>query len=282
MKTLYISDLDGTLLDADVEVSQFTYDTLNRLIDAGMNFSVATARTSETMPIILRNVNINMPVVLMNGVVVYDTVNKSFLQKHAINYDSLIRFFDILRKNDTTGFLYVIEDNIFKTYYEEVTSEHAKAFIEERIRKYNKKFTRVASRGASFDDCIRNPETEALYFSVCDYYDNIKPVYDLVRTDPLLNVEFYRDGYNPDHWYMEIASHKASKFSAINFLRDTYGFNRIISFGDNLNDISMFEASDESYAVANAKPEVKAAATAVIESNLDGGVAHWLIENYQG
>jgi Cof subfamily protein (haloacid dehalogenase superfamily) len=278
MKTLYITDLDGTLLDANVEVSQFTVDTLNQLIEGGMNFSVATARTSETIPIILRNVNINLPVIIMNGVAVYDLANKSFLQKHPINNDSLVRFFDILRRNNSTGFLYVLEDNIFKTYYEEVTSEHAKAFIEERIRKYNKKFTKVDS----FEECINNPDSEALYFSVCDWHDNIKPVYDLIRTDPFLNVEFYRDIYDVDHWYLEISSHKASKFSAINYLRNTYGFDKIISFGDNLNDIPMFKASDKSYAVSNANPEVKAFCSAVIESNLDDGVARWLINNYVG
>ena len=41
----------------------------------------------------------------------------------------------------------------------------------------------------------------------------------------------------------------------------------------------MFEAADECYAMANADPQLKARATAVIGSNDDDGVARWLLEN---
>ena len=54
---------------------------------------------------------------------------------------------------------------------------------------------------------------------------------------------------------------------------------RVISFGDSMNDIPMFEISDESYAVKNALDELKKYATGIIESNEDDGVAKWLIGN---
>lgn len=50
-------------------------------------------------------------------------------------------------------------------------------------------------------------------------------------------------------------------------------------FGDAVNDISMFEAADECYAMENAVPELKAIATGVIGSNNEDGVARWLEEN---
>ena len=46
-----------------------------------------------------------------------------------------------------------------------------------------------------------------------------------------------------------------------------------------INDLSMFEVSDEGYAPENAVPEVKASATAVITANSGDGVARWLEEN---
>ena len=61
--------------------------------------------------------------------------------------------------------------------------------------------------------------------------------------------------------------------------KEMFGCNKIISFGDSINDIPMFEMSDECYAVANAMDEVKAAATGIIDSNEDDGVAKWLLEN---
>jgi hydroxymethylpyrimidine pyrophosphatase-like HAD family hydrolase len=45
-KTLCISDLDGTLLNKNAELSEYTADALNDLIAKGLRFSVATARTA--------------------------------------------------------------------------------------------------------------------------------------------------------------------------------------------------------------------------------------------
>lgn len=52
--------------------------------------------------------------------------------------------------------------------------------------------------------------------------------------------------------------------------------NNLVVFGDGKNDIDMFELADESYAVQNAHEELKKYATAIISSNDEDAVAHWL------
>ena len=42
---LFVTDLDGTLLNSNKEVSIKSTEILNKLIDNGVNFTVATART---------------------------------------------------------------------------------------------------------------------------------------------------------------------------------------------------------------------------------------------
>ena len=74
MKTLYISDLDGTLLTPDVEISKFTANTLNRLIEKGMLFSYATARSFTTAGKITADITAHFPLILYNGAVVVDNV----------------------------------------------------------------------------------------------------------------------------------------------------------------------------------------------------------------
>lgn len=49
MKTLYITDLDGTLLDANSQVSAEAVEVLNPMLDDGLLFTVATARTPATV-----------------------------------------------------------------------------------------------------------------------------------------------------------------------------------------------------------------------------------------
>ena len=87
-KTLYISDLDGTLLLPDATVSEYTVNTINRLINNGLNFSVATARTAATCDRLLGDIKINIPIILMNGVIVYDFKTKKCINKALLSEDA--------------------------------------------------------------------------------------------------------------------------------------------------------------------------------------------------
>ena len=60
---------------------------------------------------------------------------------------------------------------------------------------------------------------------------------------------------------------------------EIWGCDRVVSFGDAVNDIPMFEISDECYAVENAVDELKEIASGVIACNEDDGVAEWLSQN---
>ena len=87
-----------------------------------------------------------------------------------------------------------------------------------------------------------------------------------------------QDYYSGDYW-LELNSPRATKAAAVLQLRDMLGCERVVVFGDGHNDISMFEAADEGYAVAGAADALKAIATAVIGSNDENGVVRWLREN---
>ena len=71
----------------------------------------------------------------------------------------------------------------------------------------------------------------------------------------------------------------ASKSNAIRQLRALLGCGHLVVFGDGKNDIDMFVMADESYAVENAAPELKAVATGVIGRNDEDAVAKWLLEH---
>ena len=58
-------------------------------------------------------------------------------------------------------------------------------------------------------------------------------------------------------------------------------YDKVICFGDNVNDIPMFELADESYATSNAADEIKKIATDVIGSCEEEGVAEFLKERFQ-
>ena len=84
MKRLYISDLDGTLLDSGGIVTVRTADTLNRLISEGMYFTFATARSPYSIVNITAPLKISVPCILMNGVSIYDRDRREFVKNEFI------------------------------------------------------------------------------------------------------------------------------------------------------------------------------------------------------
>ena len=89
-------------------------------------------------------------------------------------------------------------------------------------------------------------------------------------------------GYDPDAKAINAVVKKGHAFrmwkvtGRLDFLKERFGFTRLVVFGDGLNDIPMFNVADESYAVANALEEVKRIATGVIGSNEEDAVAGFL------
>ena len=66
-KTLYVTDLDGTLMRYDKTVSDYTIDTLNSLIDQGMLITYATARSFHSAWEITKEIHFSVPVITWNS-----------------------------------------------------------------------------------------------------------------------------------------------------------------------------------------------------------------------
>ena len=90
---------------------------------------------------------------------------------------------------------------------------------------------------------------------------------------------FYRDNYS-DMYFLEIISKVVSKGSAAKQVKELIGADKMVAFGDNLNDIPLFEAADECYAVGNAENALNEIATDVIGSNDEDAVAKYILNEY--
>lgn len=93
-----------------------------------------------------------------------------------------------------------------------------------------------------------------------------------------MTINVQSDTYHPEETWLEISALRANKADAVTFLREHVGADELVCFGDNLNDLAMFSVADRAYAAANAHPDVRAAATAVIGHHRDDAVVHWLAQ----
>lgn len=275
-KMLYVSDLDGTLLNSDALLGEGVPERLNRLIDEGLCFTVATARTYATVNSIMKEVHLTYPMILMNGVMIYDPVNKRCIQAEIIEKESVEYILKGRKKFGVTGFAYALSPETAEksgrkmaTYYEKIATEHMERFYIERRDIYHKPFSKVESlEDISGEDII--------YFSIC--YDEavLRPFYEYLQKDKNLNLNFYKDVYGDGLWYLEISHKNASKYYGVQKLRKMLKPDAITGMGDNLNDIPLFEACDRSCAAGNAHQEVKERADYIMDTNQNAGVVKFL------
>ncbi|MBR0141135.1 MAG: HAD family phosphatase [Ruminococcus sp.] len=270
-KVLFISDLDGTLLDPSSDVTDVTAEKLNRLIKKGMNFSVATARSVYSVKPKMSSVDMNIPCILMNGVNIYDLKNDSFIKNEFIAPAASAEILKAFENHGKNCFMYRIDNGILTCYYSELITDVMKNFAEVRKYEYKKPF--VKCRLEDYAD------EYSVYFTSTGSYDELLPVKLEIEKIKDIDSAFYLDVYN-DAWYLEVFSHRASKSNGIKFLREKYGFDKVVAFGDNLNDLPMFAQADFKIAVGNARDEVKSAADIVIGDNKNNGVAEWLENNF--
>ena len=79
--TLYISDLDGTLMRGNETLSEYTVRTINELVEQGLPFTYATARSIQSARPIADGLRLKLPVVTRNGAVLADNTTGTSWRK---------------------------------------------------------------------------------------------------------------------------------------------------------------------------------------------------------
>jgi len=267
--TVYISDLDGTLLTSDAEISAKSDEIINRLISKGMLFTVATARSVSSSKRILSCLDLNLPVVLMNGVFIADIKSGRVIESVPIEKNTALKIIEIFKSFNVSPFMYCAEGDMLDVVFEIIDSKQNEMFYKRREKQYYRRFEQVEK--------LTPPDNgECVYFNIVDSYSRLKPLADKLRSVKGVSVAFYEDTYLEDSWFLEVFSSKASKCSGMLRIKEMTGAERAVVFGDNLNDISMFECADESFAVSEAVPQLKKIATGVIGSHDEDAVAKHL------
>lgn len=271
---LFVTDLDGTLINSKREVPKKSLEILNKLIENGINFTVATARTPATAVEILQNLNLKLPVALMNGVLIYDTKELKYIDIKAIEKETVNKVLDIFKVYNKNPLVYGVKDNHLWVYHKEFENVYEYNFYKERADKNLKTFVNVENYNGSLSD------SNVINFVAFDNYEKIKAIAEEVKCIEGITVNYYKDVYE-DCYFLEAYSSEASKANGIKYLSKYIEYSKVICFGDNLNDIPMFELANEAYATANATEEIKKIATEVIGSCEDNGVAEFLADRFK-
>ncbi len=272
MKTLYISDMDGTLLQSDGRMSEFTKEQLNEFYKQGIPFAVATARSMVSAMPILEGVHFKAPIVLMNGVFVYDTETGKAVKYHEIDHSILPKILDCFYEKDLHPFMFLYSDDYkLSIKYTEFDNDGMKEFYDMRVDMLDGRFTQT-------DNMTIIPQGQhPVYVNYYALPQILDPVVKKLKEIDGIDFAYYKDSYSDD-WLIEIYSHTASKANGAKEIAEIINAKKITAFGDNLNDIIMLKGADTAVAVENAVPQVKEIADIIIGNNNDDSVVKYIMK----
>ena len=97
-RTLYVTDLDGTILNHDQRVSEKSIAILNRLMEKGLLLTYATARSIVSSTVVTEGLRITTPVITSNGVSIIDPITRNILYSSAFQKMELQILKEYIRK----------------------------------------------------------------------------------------------------------------------------------------------------------------------------------------
>lgn len=266
-KILYLTDLDGTLLNSHTLLTKRTKEMINTLVCEGMQFSYATARSFQSASKVTQGLSLNLPVICYNGAFLVDPQSGKRLFSCVFSdseREELRRFVEMV---SCSPFVYSLVNGKEQVRFcPELLGDGGHYYLSNRIG--DPRMCPVQKIENLFDG-------QLFYLTWIGEREELLPVARQLEKDNRFRCIFQQELYREEYW-LEIMPRLATKAEAAERLKEWCGCKRLICFGDRINDIPMFLVSDEAYAVQEAAEELKAVATGVLGSNEKDAVAEFL------
>lgn len=258
--TTIATDLDGTLLKSDTNISRENLKAINNLAKNGVTIALLTGRTLYEVPEELRNCDGVEYIIYSNGAGIHHR-EKGLLGYTTISHADTQKVFDIL--SDYTTFIeiyacgspYIEKKNYSNEQFEYYNID--KDFIPEI---YKSRQT-VDSLQKLIDDETYKIEMFDVFFKYQEEREycrqRLLKEFDTIEitTSMTNNLEITPTGVNKGTALAELCKIMPESI------------NDVIVLGDSKNDITAFKTSARKYAVSNACDEIKELADKVICSN---------------
>lgn len=288
MIKLIASDMDGTLLNAKMEISPKNIAAIKKAQKMGVEFLIATGRAPAESKKMLQDIGIKTGFINLNGAMVF-------------NSDGQLMFKDPIPKQTALKLVKLLQDSGF--YFEIVTEKHVYSdSMMRRIANFADWVTRL-NPNTSYKDAVSvaGGSVQVLKVTFVDNYQDLisQPDFEVMKLiafnaggqaafkairqeiDKIPGLVTTASGASN----IEINSSKAQKgIALLNYAKlQGYRPEEVVAIGDNLNDESMIRMAGHGVAMANAIPEIQNLANFHTKSNNEDGVAyaieHFLSEN---
>ncbi len=273
---LYISDLDGTLLADNARLSDTSRRGLIHLLQSGVPFTVASARSIVSIRHTLGDLPLSLPVIEINGAFITDYATGRHEVINSIPRDRVETVYDHIDRLHLIPILSAFDGQRDRVYHSRLANPGMEWYYNERKGMNDNRLTPVESFPSIFDSRI-------VAFTVIDTRQKLLPLAEQIQGGLADSLEshFFENPYSPGWWWLTIHDKSACKSRAVRTVAAAAGYDlkQVVVFGDNLNDIKMFQTGCHPVAVANATDDLKRHAAEIIGDNNSDSVVRYILRN---
>ncbi len=279
MQSLYVTDLDGTLIRDDLTLSEFSRARLTALLNDGAAITIATARSIVSLTAILGDLPFRLPIVEFNGSYLSDYHTRRHLVVNAIDPAVATETFRRVQATGMHPFVSAFDGTSDLLFYREITNPGENAYLNERQSFSDRRLRQVPDLLPCFSH-------QVICLTMIDKEERVREVQQELQAvlGNRLVYTIYAYRYFPGWHFFTVHDAKATKDQGIRTLQEGWGFKDwpLVVFGDDVNDMAMFRIASRAVAVRNAIPDVKRLAHEVIGSNEEDSVMRWISEHHAG
>ena len=260
MPMIIASDLDGTLLKSNTDISEENLHAIERLAQKGAKIILLTGRTLYEVPKELRTCKGVEYIVFSNGAGIYHR-EKGIIEYRTISNETAFKIYKVLNEYKTFIELYTNGAPYVETAdFSQKSFEYYKIDSQFIPEMYKSRRTCDSIKDLIFDLDFKTEMFDVFFRNQderSECYERLKKEFDEIEiTTSMTN-------------NLEIMLKDINKGSALRELCQIAGFDikDVTVVGDSKNDLTAFNTEAKKYAVANACEEIKALADKIICSN---------------
>ena len=273
MPTLYVSDLDGTLLTPTATLSTYTRNTLNRLLAAGLPFTVATSRSVSSVGPIFEDVSLPFPVIELNGAYITDLATGEHLFVNNIATDLATDVLALVQEHNIKPLISSYNGQDDHVYFSTDVNPGIQWYIDDAERNEDGRWHCCADLSNVLDE-------QVMRLTLIDTQTHLIKLAQVLETrfPNRLDMHLFENPYQPNWYWLTLQDQTATKANGIRELQSLHNLQNyaLTVFGDHNNDISMFQLADVAVATANATPELRQHATEIIGHHSEDSVVKYL------
>lgn len=244
---LFVSELDDVLLDSEAAMTPYSRFELNRMLDHGAKLTIATMRPPAALIPVLKDIRIKLPVIAMDGAILYDIHKNHIIKKYEMQFDEVAKLMALFNEKKYHCFINVVIEDSVVIYYDTFRNP-----VEEAIYK--------KLRHSPYRNYIKGPWMEKgspIYLMLIDTKERIEALYHCLGEKGYLQqfkVLHYASKQYSGYWYMKIYNKEAYIKNMISTLQEREGIEEVVTLGEkNRLGETVIEGDDANAIVKNFK-----------------------------